>query len=53
MLNSVNDTIPDSKDYWDLFQTTGWNKEYNFSIHELESATKTVGMCALYMIRIN
>jgi ribosomal protein S18 acetylase RimI-like enzyme len=31
-------TIPDIKDYWDLFQTTGWNQEYNFLIQDLAEA---------------
>jgi len=34
------DTIPDKKDYWVLFQTTGWNDEYNFTQHDLENAIK-------------
>jgi GNAT superfamily N-acetyltransferase len=31
------DTLPDIHQYWDLFQTTGWNEKYNFSIEELAS----------------
>jgi ribosomal protein S18 acetylase RimI-like enzyme len=44
MTNQIQDTIifretlPDIKDYWDLFQTTGWNEEYNFSIQDLTKA---------------
>jgi ribosomal protein S18 acetylase RimI-like enzyme len=32
--------LPEIKDYWDLFQTTGWNQEYNFSIQDLANAIK-------------
>jgi len=32
------ETLPDIKEYWDLFQTTGWNQEYNFSIQDLANA---------------
>jgi ribosomal protein S18 acetylase RimI-like enzyme len=32
------ETLPDSEEYWELFQTTGWNKEYNFSIQDLATA---------------
>lgn len=32
--------LPDIKDYWDLFQTTGWNQEYNFSTQDLANAIK-------------
>ena len=28
---TFNDKLTDIKDYWDLFQTTGWNQKYNFS----------------------
>jgi len=44
MTNLIQDTItfretlPEIKDYWDLFQTTRWNEEYNFSIQELTIA---------------
>ena len=34
----IDDQQPDAKKYWDLFQTTGWNLEYKFSIHELAKA---------------
>lgn len=30
--------LPDIQKYWDLFQTTGWNCEYNFSLEELNKA---------------
>ena len=30
-----DDQLPDPEKYWDLFQTTGWNLEYNFSITDL------------------
>jgi len=33
--------LPEIKDYWDLFQTTGWNQEYNFSIQDLANAIKS------------
>ncbi|TAL77673.1 MAG: N-acetyltransferase [Bacteroidetes bacterium] len=32
--------LPEIKDYWELFQTTGWNREYNFSIQDLANAIK-------------
>ncbi len=32
------ETLPDIKEYWNLFQTTGWNQEYNFSIQDLAKA---------------
>ena len=32
------ENLPDIKDYWDLFETTGWNQEYNFSIEDLANA---------------
>jgi len=32
------EALPDIKEYWDLFQTTGWNQEYNFSIQDLANA---------------
>jgi len=35
---SFKETLPDINDYWDLFQTTGWNQEYNFTIQELADA---------------
>lgn len=40
----MNDTfvfdeqLPDPEKYWKLFQTTGWNLEYNFSITDLARA---------------
>ncbi len=33
-----DDQLPDPKKYWDLFQITGWNLEYNFSITDLAKA---------------
>lgn len=33
--------LPDIKDYWDLFQTTGWNTKYNFSIQDLANAIQS------------
>lgn len=40
MIDSVifDDQLPDPKEYWDLFQTTGWNLEYNFSMNDLAEA---------------
>jgi len=32
------DTLPSTKDYWDLFQTIGWNEEYHFTTEDLERA---------------
>lgn len=29
---------PNKKDYWNLFNSTGWNDEYKFTIEELDSA---------------
>jgi len=37
---TFRDTIPDTKNYWDLFQTTGWNDEYHFTQQDLENAIK-------------
>ena len=30
--------LPDCDKYWNLFLTTGWNTEYNFTIQELDKA---------------
>lgn len=38
---TFNDKLTDIKDYWDLFQTTGWNQKYNFSIQDLAKAIKS------------
>jgi GNAT superfamily N-acetyltransferase len=32
--------IPDITKYYELFLTTGWNNEYNFTIKELQKAIK-------------
>jgi ribosomal protein S18 acetylase RimI-like enzyme len=32
------ENLPDIQKYWDLFQTTGWNSEYNFSPQDLNKA---------------
>jgi N-acetylglutamate synthase-like GNAT family acetyltransferase len=37
---TFTDTLPKPEDYWDLFQTTGWNDEYNFTPKELGNAIK-------------
>jgi ribosomal protein S18 acetylase RimI-like enzyme len=37
---TFKDTLPNIRDYWDLFQTTGWNDDYNFTEQELENALK-------------
>jgi ribosomal protein S18 acetylase RimI-like enzyme len=37
---TFRDTLPDINDYWDLFQTTCWNEEYNFTQLDLENAIK-------------
>lgn len=43
------DTLPGINDYWDLFQTTGWNNEYNFSIQDLENAIRNSWFsCSIY-----
>lgn len=31
-------SIPTSKQFWNLFQTTGWNEEYHLSLDELARA---------------
>lgn len=33
-----DDQLPDPEKYWDLFRTTGWNLEYNFSVTDLARA---------------
>jgi len=35
-----SDILPNTQDYWDLFQTTGWNDEYNFTQQDLENAIR-------------
>ena len=37
---TFTDSLPKTKDYWDLFQTTGWNDKYNFTQQDLENAIK-------------
>jgi ribosomal protein S18 acetylase RimI-like enzyme len=37
---SVIDSLPNIDDYWDLFQTTGWNDEYNFTKQDLACANE-------------
>jgi ribosomal protein S18 acetylase RimI-like enzyme len=37
---TFKDSLPDIKDYWDLFQTTAWNTKYNFTQQDLETAIK-------------
>jgi ribosomal protein S18 acetylase RimI-like enzyme len=39
-INSIafKDSLPDIVEYWQLFQTTGWNQKYNFSIQDLSNA---------------
>jgi ribosomal protein S18 acetylase RimI-like enzyme len=32
------DSLPTIEAYWNLFETTGWNKRYNLTLKELESA---------------
>lgn len=34
------ETLPSIDDYWDLFDTTGWNDKYNFDRDDLENAIK-------------
>ncbi len=40
LANTINfqPTKPDIDDYWELFESTGWNKEYRFSRQELDAA---------------
>lgn len=41
--------LPDIKDYWTLFQTTGWNDKYCFDVGELEKSLQgTWYACSLY-----
>jgi GNAT superfamily N-acetyltransferase len=35
---TFREELPKTKEYWNLFQTTGWNQRYNFSTKDLESA---------------
>jgi hypothetical protein len=35
---TFEERLPDIQKYWDLFQTTGWNAEYNFSPQDLNKA---------------
>jgi len=35
---SFREEIPEVEDYWMLFATTGWNREYQFSKEELDEA---------------
>lgn len=30
--------VPGKNDYWDLFNETGWNEDYQFTINDLEKA---------------
>ncbi|GEM_PF-79595 len=34
----IKEQLPGTDDYWDLFATTGWNNEYNFSAADLAKA---------------
>ncbi len=46
---SFQDGLPNIKEYWDLFQTTGWNEEYQFSIEDLQKAIRNSWYaCSLY-----
>lgn len=35
-----NENLPNINDYWDLFLTTGWNDEYEFTKQDLAEALK-------------
>ena len=37
---TFRDTLPDTNEYWYLFQTTGWNEDYHFTQQDLENAIK-------------
>lgn len=37
---SFIETLPDIEDYWDLFQTTGWNDEYKLTKLDIANAIK-------------
>ena len=32
------ENVPDIDQYWNLFQTTGWNIDYNFTVQDLDRA---------------
>lgn len=36
---TYKETLPDKNEYFSLFETTGWNKEYQFSKEQLYEAT--------------
>lgn len=38
---TFTEILPKTEDYWNLFQTTGWNDEYNFTRQDLENAIKS------------
>jgi GNAT superfamily N-acetyltransferase len=40
MAITLNEKLPDKNEYFSLFVTTGWNKEYKASPDELEKANK-------------
>ncbi len=35
---TFHECLPDINDYWELFQTTGWNDGYKFTKQDLENA---------------
>lgn len=46
---TFKETTPDIKAYWNLFQTSGWNDEYGFSIDDLSNAIQNSWYsCSLY-----
>lgn len=46
---TFSDSLPGSKDYWVLFQTTGWNDKYKLSEDELNASIQNSWYaCSLY-----
>jgi GNAT superfamily N-acetyltransferase len=41
----VRETVPPINDYWNLFQTTGWNDEYGFTRTDLGKAISASWYC--------
>lgn len=39
------EVLPAGDDYWKLFQTTGWNEAYNFSVDDLSKAIQGSWYC--------
>jgi predicted carbohydrate-binding protein with CBM5 and CBM33 domain len=50
MTIEYHETNPDGTEYFKLFQTTGWNEEYQLTLEELERASGriTIGNAVMY-----